>query len=131
MAVTIVSRLRAALKDTPRLPRDEATVHLALEYAALLTDLLTKLEEPEATENPSEHRRVIMSIDTIGRRLDACLDRLGMSPGARPPARDAEPGGDPASDALDALRTDASAPAGIDYSPAVDPAVAAALRAEQ
>lgn len=130
MAVTVLSRLKASLKDTPVLPRDAATVQLALQYAALIDVLFIRLEEPEAVENPAQHRRVIMEIDTIGRRLDACLDRLGMSPGARPAARNAETGGDPASEALDGLRADADAPAGIDYSPAVDPAVTAALRSE-
>ena len=129
--MTILSKTRAALRDTPRLPRDSATVELALKYAALLDDLFVRLDEHESVESSTEHRRVIMNIDTIGRRLDAVLDRLGMSPGARPPARDAEPGGDPANAALDAQRADATAPAGIDYSPALDPSVEAALRSEE
>lgn len=124
--MTILSKLRISLRTTPRLPRDTATVELALRYAALLDDLFVRLDEHEAVESGAHHRRVIMEIDTIGKRLDAVLDRLGMSPGARPAVREADPGGDPDSATLDALRYDAAGggAAGVDYTEAVDPTVA-------
>lgn len=122
--MTIASKLRASLRSTPRLPRDEVTVELALSYARTLDRLFKRLREPEAQDSFTHHRRVISEIDTIGKRLDATLDRLGMSPGARPPAREAEPGGDPDAAALEQLRADAAAgAAGEHYAEAVDPAV--------
>lgn len=127
--MTISSKLRLALRDTPRLPRDAATVELALTYARHLDQLIVRLGEPESIDSPAHHKRVITEIDIIGRRLEATLDRLGMSPGARPAVRGGgqETGGDPATRQLDQLRADAAAgTAGVDYTEAVDPAVTAA-----
>jgi hypothetical protein len=127
--VTIHSKLRLALQDAPRLPRDLAVVELALTYARELDRLFVRLAEPDAIDSPVHHKRVITEIDIIGRRLEAVLDRLGMSPGARPAVRATEPGagGDPDSAALAALRSDAAGGApGLDYAAAVDPAVTAA-----
>ena len=128
--MTISSKLRLALQSTPRLERDAATVELALTYGRLLDKLIKRLSEDEATDSPTHHARVIREIDVIGRRLDATLDRLGMSPGARPAVRGGGEGtgGDPASAALDGLRADAAGAgaAGVDYTEAVDPAVTAA-----
>lgn len=122
--MTILSKLRLSLKTTPLLPRDFATRELALSYAALLDGLFIRLEETESVENPTQHRRVIMEIDTIGRRLEAALEKLGMSPGSRPAIRETEGTGDPESEALDALRYEsAGGAAGVDYTSAVDPAV--------
>lgn len=104
-------------------------MELALSYARQLDRLFVRLSEPEAVESPAHHKRVITEIDIIGRRLEATLDRLGMSPGARPAVRDGGQvvGGDPGSAALDGLRADAAAgTAGVDYAAAVDPAVAGA-----
>ncbi|MFD2763938.1 terminase small subunit [Micromonospora eburnea] len=130
--MTISSKLRLALQETPRLPRDAATVELALTYARQLDRLIKRLGEEEAIDSPVHHKRVITEVDIIGRRLEATLDRLGMSPGARPAVRGGgqEAGGDPASGQLDQLRADAAAggggAAGLDYTEAVDPAVTAA-----
>jgi hypothetical protein len=126
--VTILSKLRLALRDTPRLPRDAATVELALTFAKQLDRLVVRLAEA-VDEGPVQHKRVISEIDIIGRRLESALDRLGMSPGARPAVRGSEvTGGDPNSVALDGLRTDAAAGAArFDYAASVDPAVAETL----
>jgi hypothetical protein len=133
--VTILSKVRAALQSTPRLDRDAATVELALAYARQLDRLFVRLSESEALESQAHHKRVITEIDIIGRRLESTLDRLGMSPGARPAVRDGgqSDGGDPDSAELDRLRRDAAAGAptsGRDYAAAVDPAVAELLAAE-
>jgi hypothetical protein len=127
--VTISSRLRAALRSTPRLDRDAATVELALAYAKQLDRLFIRLSERDAVDSPTHHKRVITEIDIMGRRLQAILDRLGMSPAARRVMRDGGQavGGESDSAALDGLRADAAAgAAGVDYAAAVDPAVTAA-----
>jgi hypothetical protein len=127
--MTIQSKLRRALQSTPLLERDEVTAELALVYARQLDRLFVRLGEDEAVESPTHHKRVITEIDIIGRRLEATLDRLGMSPGARPAVRGGGEGtgGDPASAALDQLRGDVdTGAAGVDYAEAVDPAVTAA-----
>jgi hypothetical protein len=121
--------LLEALETTPRLPRDLAAVKLALHYADLLddaTDRLSDAGEGEA-EDGRDFGRMVAVITRVGPRYEAMLDRLGMSPGARPVTRDGEShGGDPASAELDRLRADsaAGAPAsGVDYAAFVDPSV--------
>ena len=124
----MLSRLRASLRSTPRLERDAATVELALAYARQFDVLGAALAEIDPVESSVAHRRAVASYKDIGRMLEATLDRLGMSPGARPAVRDGgQVGGDPDSAALDRLRADAAAgTAGVDYAAAVDPAVTAA-----
>lgn len=125
-----------ALETTPRLPRDVAAVALALEYATILDDATDRLRdagEGEA-EDGKDFGRMIAVIARVGPRYEAMLDRLGLSPGARPATRDGEGiGGDPASAALERARADAAAGApasGIDYAAAVDPAVTEADAAD-
>ena len=118
-----------ALETTPRLPRDAVTVQLAYRYAEALDDMFERLgTDHDVAEDLAAHARVILEITRIGARFEACLDRLGMSPGARPaiPSVGGERGESPDTRALDALRSDAAhgAPtAGIDYAASVDPAV--------
>lgn len=129
--MTIYGDLVDSLQTAPRLDRDGAAVALAKRYAETLDDLFDQLVHDAATEDPAEHARKVLEITRIGARLEAMLDRLGMAPGARAPVRD---GGDgrgatPEGDSLDALRRDAAAGApgsGVDYTEAVDPAVAEA-----
>jgi hypothetical protein len=130
--VTVAEDLAKSLRTTPTLPRDAVTVALAHRYAATLDACFDALTGWQAEEDPATHARVILEITRIGARLEATLDRLGMSPGARPATRGAEgmTGDDPARDSLDTLRRDADAGApasGVDYAAAVDPAVAEAL----
>ncbi|HET7469606.1 MAG TPA: hypothetical protein VFJ81_08015 [Gemmatimonadales bacterium] len=127
--MTIAEKLREALDSTTWEPRDAAVVELAVKYAAQLDELFVRLGEDEAVESATHHKRVITEIDIIGRRLEAVLDRLGMSPASRPVVRNGGEGtgGDADSAALDGLRADAAAgAAGVDYASALDPAVAAA-----
>lgn len=133
--MSIEDAYSAALESTPRLPRDAVTVQLALRYAEVLDDLFERLagtpDRPDALEDPADHARVVLEVSRIGARFEACLDRLGMSPGARPaiPNLGGERGESPDTAALDALRGDAARgypAAGIDYAAGVDPAVAEA-----
>lgn len=133
--MTVAADLAESLRTTPVLPRDAVTVALAHRYAGALDDLFDRLEDMEAQEDGAHHARTVLEITRIGARLEATLDRLGMSPGARPATRGAEgqTGDDPARDSLDTLRRDADAGApasGVDYAAAVDPAVTAADTAE-
>lgn len=132
--MSLTAALDEALETTPRLPRDAAAVALARRYAAALDDLFDALvNDPDASEDRATHARVILEITRIGGRFEACLDRLGMAPGARPVIPGERGGGDPTSDRLDALRSDSAAGApttGIDYTAAVDPAVIAADAAQ-
>jgi hypothetical protein len=124
----------AGLDTTPRLPRDAVTVALGQRYAETLDDLFDMLTSGEAAEDGAAHARVILEITRIGARLEAVADKLGMAPGARPAADPKGGAGvDPASVALDNLRTDAAAgypAAGIDYAAGVDPAVTEADAAD-
>jgi hypothetical protein len=127
--VSIEDAYAAALESTPRLPRDGAAVQLGLRYAEALDEMFARLaNDADTIEDPATHARVILEITRIGGRFEATLDRLGMTPGARPAATLGGAGGPTAEGAaLDALRRDAAsgAPAsGVDYTAAVDPAVA-------
>jgi hypothetical protein len=118
-----------ALRTAPHLPRDVAAVHLARTYAGMLDDATDRLTEhgEEHDEQSRDFARVVAVIAKIGPRYEAVLDKLGMSPGARPAVRGGEPHGvDPSASALDELRNGAAA-AGVDPAAYVDPAVAAAL----
>lgn len=126
--MTIYGELERSLESVPRLPRDAASISLALRYAGALDDCFDVLTGADASEDPAHHARVVLEISRLGGRLEAMLDRLGMAPSARPLTR--EEGGpgatDPASRALDALRADSASGypgAGVDYTAAVDPAV--------
>jgi hypothetical protein len=126
--MTILSDLEDALATTPRMPRDGMAVALLYRYARALDDCFDDLTSPDAVENGAAHARVVLEITRLGARVEAMLDRLGMSPAARPmiPGPGGERGGDPASAELDRLRSDAAAGApttGVDYTAAVDPAV--------
>lgn len=122
----------AALETTPRLPRDAAYVQLGLRYAETMDDLFDALAtDPDAAEDRATHARVILEITRIGARFEACMDRLGMSPGSRPviPNPGGERGQSPEASSLQSLRDGITAgfPApGLDYAAAVDPAVAEA-----
>lgn len=129
--MTIGGDLRQSLETTPVLPRDRATIALAKRYADALDDCFDDLLNGEAAEDGAEHARKILEIARVGARLEAMLDRLGMSPSARPAVTGS--GGetvvDPATAELERLRADAAAGApttGLDYAAAVDPAVTAA-----
>lgn len=118
-----------AMRTAPHLPRDVAAVHLARTYAGMLDDATDRLTEhgEEESDDSRDFARVVTIISKIGPRYEAVLDKLGMSPGARPAVRGGEPHGvDPSAAALDALRNGTPA-AGGDPSAYVDPAVAAAL----
>lgn len=121
-----------ALITAPHLPRDLAAVQLARTYADMLDDALDRLAERAEEEDDGSRAfaRVVAVIAKIGPRYEAVLDKLGMSPGARPAVRGGEPHGvDPAAAALDDLRDGAVAD-GVDYSAVVDPAVAEADAAD-
>jgi hypothetical protein len=105
--------------------RDAAMVELALQYARHMDAVSSAMEDLDPIDNPVDYRRAVASYKDLGRMLQEALDRLGMNPAARPvrPAG-SEVGGDPASAALDGLRSDAAAGVvGVDYAAAVDPAV--------
>jgi hypothetical protein len=126
--VTISSELDEALESTPVLPRDSVAVALARRYANALDDCFDSLINDEASEDGAAHARVILEISRLGGRLEAMLDRLGMSPAARPavPTGGGASGPTVAGAALEQLERDAAAGAptsGVDYTAAVDPAV--------
>jgi hypothetical protein len=138
---SIEGALEVALETTPRLPRDMATVQLALRYAELLDDLFAALGKQVAPEDAerddgAEYARTVLAIARTGARFEATLDRLGMAPSARPAVTGiggGEHGPTAEAVALEQLRADASAGApasGVDYAAAVDPAVAAADAAD-
>ncbi len=130
--MSVEAALEAALESTPRLPRDAATVQLALRYAELIDDLFERLVSDAMEEDGAAHARTVLAIARTGARLEATLDRLGMAPSARPilPQNGGQADGrSPEVDQLDVLRRDAAAggPAsGVDYAAAVDPSVTAA-----
>lgn len=125
--------LRKGLDSTPRLPRDRAAVRLAMHYAGLLDDLFDRLDEH------GEHRdddgrdtavadinRLTSLIAKIGPRYEATLDKLGMTPGARPAARGGDPAGVSPQAALLGWLQQGATPPGVDPRAVVDPAVTAA-----
>jgi hypothetical protein len=104
-------------------------VALAYRYAAALDDCFDALGGDNPTEDPADHARKILEIARLGQRLELTLDRLGMSPAARPAVTGnggGEHGPTPAAGELERLRADAAAGAptsGLDYAASVDPAV--------
>jgi hypothetical protein len=126
--VTIGGELDEALQSTPTLPRDSVAVALARRYASALDDCFDSLINDEAAEDGAAHARVILEISRLGGRLEAMLDRLGMSPAARPavPTGGGADVPSAARAALEQLERDAAAGAptsGVDYAAVVDPAV--------
>lgn len=131
-ATSLRAALDEALRTTPTLPRDGAMVMLARRYADTLDDAYDRLSEASEQEDdePRNFGRMVAVIAKIGPRYEATLDKLGMSPGARPATTRGEPHGvDPAASALQTLQSDGSPP-GIDPAAGVHPAVAAALSDE-
>jgi hypothetical protein len=126
---SLEAALNESLRSTPHLPRDRAMIELARHYARMLDDAADRLSdagEGEA-EDGRDFARMAALIARIGPRYEATLDRLGMSPGARPAVRGGEHDGrtDPAAAALAVLQSGGVA-AGVDYAAGVDPAVTAA-----
>jgi hypothetical protein len=118
-----------AVLTAPHLPRDLAAVHLARHYASMLDDAFDRLTDSaeQDDEDSRSFARVVGIVAKIGPRYEAVLDKLGMSPGARPAVRGGEPHGvDPAATALERLRGGGAA-AGVDPAAYLDPAVAEAL----
>jgi hypothetical protein len=119
--------LVAALEDAPYLPRDRAAVALALRYADLLDDAQDRVEQADDDDESRAYGRYVAVVAKIGPRLEAVLDRMGMTPGARPAVPGGSPHGsapDPRAVALEQLQQSAGAPApGIDPAAFVDPAV--------
>ena len=135
MPTSLSEQLDDALATTPRLPRDAVAVALAYRYAAALDDCFDALTDDDAMGDPAEHARKVLGIARLGARLEAQLDRLGMSPSARPAVQG--DGGDhgptPEAAAFQRLRADAAAGApatGLDYAAGVDPAVTEADTAD-
>jgi hypothetical protein len=130
-ARSIADELAEALTTTPTLPRDSVATALARRYAEALDDCFDALSGDNAAEDEASAARTVLEISRLGARLEAMLDRLGMAPSARPAVPNGGGPGDPsvAARALDALERDAAAGApasGVDYTAAVDPAVAEA-----
>ena len=125
--------LTAALGTTPRLPRDDAIVTLALALADQLDEAIDQLGEADEEDAARNFHRMITVVDKITLRYLQTLDKLGMSPGSRP-ARQAGEGdrrADPADTALGRLQSAAAGAApGQHPGSALDPAVAAALTDE-
>lgn len=126
VATSLSNALDQALRTTPVLPRDMAMVALARQYAAMLDDAVDRIGEAEEDDAGRDLARAVAIVAKIGPRFEATLDRLGMSPGARPAARGGEPhdGVTAAASALAGLQSGPAA--GVDYASCVDPAVTAA-----
>jgi hypothetical protein len=126
---SLEASLTASLASTPHLPRDRAMIELAKTYARMLDDAADRLSDAGdgEAEDGRDFARMAALIAKIGPRYEATLDRMGMSPGARPAVRGGEHDGriDPAAAALAVLQSGGVA-AGVDYAAAVDPAVAEA-----
>lgn len=124
---SLSTSLRKALDNTPRLPRDRAAVRLAMHYAGLLDDAFDRLTETgEDGDNLANFNRMAALIAKIGPRYEATLDKLGMTPGARPAARGGDPAGvSPAASWLAFLQSGGTPP-GFDPGTSVDPSVTAA-----
>ncbi|MDQ1700670.1 MAG: hypothetical protein QOG34_2533 [Frankiaceae bacterium] len=131
-ATSIADAVRRSLEDTPHLPRDKAAIALLLHYADLLDDATDRLDDAAEEGEHRDFGRMVMAISKIGPRVEAMLDRLGMSPGARPAKRDGDPdAAGAAGEALQELEQRAAArAAGQPVAPAVDPAVAKAIAGE-
>jgi hypothetical protein len=129
---SLSTALRLALDSTPKLPRDRAAIRLAMHYAGLLDDVFDRMDEitegGEEDERVADLNRLVAMVAKLGPRFEATLDKLGMTPGARPAARGGEPGGTtPQASFLAWLQSgDTVTPAGVDPRAAVDPAVTAA-----
>lgn len=122
--------LTAALGTTPRLPRDNAVVTLALTLADQLDTALDQLEQADEDDEARNFHRMMVVIDKLTIRYLQTLDRLGMSPGSRPAVQGGEGDRrtDPADGHLARLQGAATgAAAGQHPGAALDPAVAEAL----
>lgn len=126
---SLLGALDEALRSTPALPRDRAVITLARRYAATLDDAYDRMNEAgeDEEDQPRNFARMVAVIAKIGPRYEAVLDKLGMSPGARPATRGGDPHHvDPAAAALADLQSGTAAD-GPNRAPAVHPAVAEAL----
>jgi hypothetical protein len=125
-----VDALETALRTTPHLPRDVAMIALARQYAAMLDDANDRLAQALEEDEQRAFQRMVNVVTKVGALYAATLDKLGMSPGARPAVRGGEPHSvDPSAAALAELQSGA-APAGADPSAHLDPAVAEALASD-
>lgn len=116
-----------SIRTAPHMPRDLAAVHLAGAYADMLDDAVDRLGQAADDDESRAYGRYVAVVSKIGPRYEATLDKLGMSPAARPAIRGGEPHGvDPSAQALDALRNGAPAP-GVDPAAYLDPSVTEAL----
>lgn len=126
---SLLDALDEALRTTPALPRDRAVIALARRYAATLDDAYDRMSEAseEEDDQPRNFARMVAVISKIGPRYEAVLDKLGMSPGARPAVRGGDPHHvDPAAAALADLQSGEPAH-GVDPAAGLHPAVAEAL----
>lgn len=129
---SLSAALELGLQSTPHLPRDIASIALARTLATLLDDAQDRLTDAaeDQTEDGRDFARMVTVIDRLAPKYAAMLDRLGMSPGARPATRGGELDGrtDPAAGELARLQSAApGAPAdGLDYAEDLHPAVAEA-----
>lgn len=126
---SLLDALDDALRTTPALPRDRAVITLARRYAATLDDAYDRMSEAgeDEEDQPRNFARMVAVIAKIGPRYEAVLDKLGMSPGARPATRGGDPHHvDPAAAALADLQSGEPAH-GVDPAQGVHPAVAEAL----
>ncbi len=124
---SLSTSLRKGLDSTPRLPRDRAAIRLAMHYASLLDDAFDRLREVgEDGDSLANFNRMAALIAKIGPRYEATLDKLGMTPGARPAVRGGDPAGvSPAASWLAFLQSGGTPP-GFDPGASVDPSVAEA-----
>lgn len=125
-ATSLRAALDEALRTTPYMPRDTAMVMLARRYADTLDDAYDRMTEASESEDdePRNFARMVAVIAKIGPRYEATLDKLGMSPGARPATRGGEPHGvDPAAAALEGLQSGITPP-GLNPAAHLHPAVA-------
>lgn len=129
---SLSAALQTALADTPHLPRDRAMIALAVRYAALLDDATDRLQEAADTmadtdgqDGARDFGRMITVVTRLGPRLEAVLDKLGMSPGSRRADGSTHVPDDPAAAALGDLR--AAFAARVDLAAAVDPAVTSTI----
>lgn len=122
--------LLAALASTPRLPRDDAMVTLALSLATMIDDAIDRLGEADEEDEARDFHRMITMVDRLSARYVLTLDRLGMSPGSRPTLQGGEGDNrpDPATSALERLQSESAGATPRQHpGAALDPAVAEAL----